>query len=170
MQRYEERSGRRLEDDIKASVATEMTPEPLRQHLILNQSRLNGYAAIVSEIGAFLEHRFENEANARDHSAKDQPVPMDVGSLVKGKGKGGGGRGKGHKGSQGTNSQWQPDDDKRTYILSQKEMQVPPYQIPFRSLLVRDAKNLQAAGVEGAVAGDFDRVGDHLIGEISELL
>jgi hypothetical protein len=25
-------------------------------------------------------------------------------------------------------------------------MQVPPYQIPLRSLLVRDAKNLQAAG------------------------
>ena len=39
-----------------------------------------------------------------------------------------------------------PDDDKRTYILTHKEMQVPPYQIPFRSLLVRDAKNLQAAG------------------------
>ncbi len=39
-----------------------------------------------------------------------------------------------------------PDDDKRTYILSEAEMQVPPYQIPFRSLLVRDGKNLQAAG------------------------
>jgi hypothetical protein len=39
-----------------------------------------------------------------------------------------------------------PDDDKRTYILSHDEMQVPPYQIPFRALLVRDAKNLQAAG------------------------
>ena len=39
-----------------------------------------------------------------------------------------------------------PDDDKRTYILSHEEMQVPPYQIPFRSLLVRDAKNLLAAG------------------------
>ena len=39
-----------------------------------------------------------------------------------------------------------PDDDKRTYILSHKEMQVPPYQIPYRSLLVRDAKNLMAAG------------------------
>lgn len=39
-----------------------------------------------------------------------------------------------------------PDDDKRTYILSKDEMHVPPYQIPFRSLLVRDAKNLLAAG------------------------
>lgn len=39
-----------------------------------------------------------------------------------------------------------PDDDKRTYILTHKEMQVPPYQIPYRSLLVRDAKNLMAAG------------------------
>ncbi|MHB8903043.1 MAG: FAD-dependent oxidoreductase [Thermoguttaceae bacterium] len=39
-----------------------------------------------------------------------------------------------------------PDDDKRTYILSHDEMQVPPYQIPFRSLLVRDARNLLAAG------------------------
>lgn len=113
VQAYEERVGRRLDDDIKASVLTDLTPDPLHQHLVLNQSRLGTYAAIISEIGAFLEHRFENEANARDRSAKDQPVPMDVGSLVKGKGKGGGGRGKGHKGSQGTNSQWQPDDDKR---------------------------------------------------------
>ena len=39
-----------------------------------------------------------------------------------------------------------PDDDKRTYILSKKEMQVPPYQIPYRSILVRDGKNLLAAG------------------------
>lgn len=39
-----------------------------------------------------------------------------------------------------------PDDDKRTYILTHEEMQVPPYQIPFRSVLVRDAKNLMAAG------------------------
>ncbi|MHC4403174.1 MAG: FAD-dependent oxidoreductase [Planctomycetota bacterium] len=39
-----------------------------------------------------------------------------------------------------------PDDDKRTYILSKTEMQVPPYQIPFRSLLARDAENLLAAG------------------------
>ncbi len=39
-----------------------------------------------------------------------------------------------------------PDDDKRTYILKQDEMTVPPYQIPFRSLIVRDGKNLLAAG------------------------
>jgi hypothetical protein len=39
-----------------------------------------------------------------------------------------------------------PDDDKRTYILSPEERKVPPYQIPFRSLLPRGAKNLLAAG------------------------
>ncbi len=39
-----------------------------------------------------------------------------------------------------------PDDDKRTYILTKSEMQVPPYQIPLRSLIVRDGKNLLAAG------------------------
>lgn len=39
-----------------------------------------------------------------------------------------------------------PDDDKRTYILTKSEMQVPPYQIPLRSLIVRDGKNLMAAG------------------------
>ena len=38
------------------------------------------------------------------------------------------------------------DDDKRTYVLSPEERTVPPYQIPFRSLLVRDARNLMAAG------------------------
>jgi len=39
-----------------------------------------------------------------------------------------------------------PDDEKRTYILPKEERDVPPYQIPFRSLLVRDGKNLLAAG------------------------
>jgi hypothetical protein len=39
-----------------------------------------------------------------------------------------------------------PDDDKRTYILPPEERTVPPYQIPYRSLLPRGAKNLQVAG------------------------
>ncbi len=39
-----------------------------------------------------------------------------------------------------------PDDDKRTYILEESERKVPPYQIPLRSLVVRDGKNLLAAG------------------------
>lgn len=39
-----------------------------------------------------------------------------------------------------------PDDDKRTYILPKDQLTVPPYQIPFRSLLPRDAKNLLVAG------------------------
>lgn len=39
-----------------------------------------------------------------------------------------------------------PDDDKRTYILSKKQMSVPPYQIPLRSLIARDCKNLLVAG------------------------
>lgn len=39
-----------------------------------------------------------------------------------------------------------PDDDKRTYILPPEDRQVPPYQIPYRSLLPPGAKNLQVAG------------------------
>ena len=39
-----------------------------------------------------------------------------------------------------------PDDDKRTYVLSGKEREVPPYQIPLRSLIARDGKNLMMAG------------------------
>jgi ribulose 1,5-bisphosphate synthetase/thiazole synthase len=39
-----------------------------------------------------------------------------------------------------------PDDDKRTYILRESERQVPPYQIPFRSLIPLSSKNLLAAG------------------------
>ncbi|HUT28720.1 MAG TPA: FAD-dependent oxidoreductase [Sedimentisphaerales bacterium] len=39
-----------------------------------------------------------------------------------------------------------PDDEKRTYILSKKEREVPPYQIPLRSLIARDGRNLMMAG------------------------
>jgi hypothetical protein len=39
-----------------------------------------------------------------------------------------------------------PDDDKRTYILAKDELRVPPYHIPFRCLVVKDAKNLLVAG------------------------
>lgn len=39
-----------------------------------------------------------------------------------------------------------PDDDKRTYILSKDELAVPPYQIPLRSLIARDGRNLLMAG------------------------
>jgi len=39
-----------------------------------------------------------------------------------------------------------PDDDKRTYILPPDQLAVPPYQIPFRCLLVGRAKNVLAAG------------------------
>lgn len=39
-----------------------------------------------------------------------------------------------------------PDDDKRTYILDPKKLSVPPYQIPLRSLIAKDCKNLLMAG------------------------
>ena len=39
-----------------------------------------------------------------------------------------------------------PDDEKRTYILPEDELEVPPYQIPLRSLVARDGKNLMMAG------------------------
>lgn len=39
-----------------------------------------------------------------------------------------------------------PDDDKRTYILPKDSLGVPPYQIPLRTLLVKDAKNVLVAG------------------------
>ena len=39
-----------------------------------------------------------------------------------------------------------PDDEKRTYLLSKEEQAVPPYHIPYRSLVARDADNLLMAG------------------------
>jgi len=39
-----------------------------------------------------------------------------------------------------------PDDDKRTYILPTDQLAVPPYQIPLRSLIARDLRNLMMAG------------------------
>jgi hypothetical protein len=39
-----------------------------------------------------------------------------------------------------------PTDDKRTYILPRDQLKVPPYHIPYRCLIVRDAENLLTAG------------------------
>ena len=39
-----------------------------------------------------------------------------------------------------------PDDEKRTYLLDHDAQVVPPYQIPFRALIARDAGNLLMAG------------------------
>jgi ribulose 1,5-bisphosphate synthetase/thiazole synthase len=39
-----------------------------------------------------------------------------------------------------------PDDDKRTYVLAHHDLKVPPYHIPFRSLLVKDSRNMLVAG------------------------
>jgi len=39
-----------------------------------------------------------------------------------------------------------PDDDKRTYVLPPEQRKVPPYQIPLRCLIVKDASNLLVAG------------------------
>jgi len=39
-----------------------------------------------------------------------------------------------------------PDDEKRTYILPKDQLQVPPYQIPLRSLIAKDGKNVMMAG------------------------
>ena len=78
VQRNEERSGKRLDEDIRASVIIEMIPNPLQQHLILNQSRLGMYTNIFTEISTYLDHRFESEAVNNDNG----PPPMDVGSLV----------------------------------------------------------------------------------------
>jgi hypothetical protein len=39
-----------------------------------------------------------------------------------------------------------PTDDKRTYILPKDQLNVPPYQIPMRSLIAKDSDNLLMAG------------------------
>ncbi len=39
-----------------------------------------------------------------------------------------------------------PDDEKRTYLLTKQEQTIPPYHIPYRSLIARDADNLLVAG------------------------
>jgi len=41
---------------------------------------------------------------------------------------------------------YKPDDDKRAYNLHKEALRVPPYQIPLRSLIAQDAKNLLMAG------------------------
>ena len=92
-QRYEGRSGKRLDEDIRVSVIIEMIQNALQQHL---HSRLGTYTNIHTEISTYLDHRFESEAVNNDNG----PSPMDVGSLVPKGGK----EGKGGKKGQTQNS------------------------------------------------------------------
>ncbi|HOJ11132.1 MAG TPA: FAD-dependent oxidoreductase, partial [Clostridiales bacterium] len=39
-----------------------------------------------------------------------------------------------------------PDDDKRTYIIPREYLNVPPYDIPLRTLIAKDGENLMMAG------------------------
>eukprot|EP00959_Pyramimonas_sp_CCMP1952_P387271 8115899-Pyramimonas_sp.AAC.1 len=67
-----------------------MCPNPLKQHLQLNQNRFDFYDEVLDEIAQYLETRRVVQL--------DEPAPMDIGSLQKGSGKGHGkgkGRGKG---------------------------------------------------------------------------
>ena len=91
VQKYESRNKSKLQDDIKASVITEMCPPTLKDHIYLNSSRLGTYDEVLAEITAFAE----NKSAARDVDA------MDVGYLGGKGGKGGKGRGGG-----GDKSDW----------------------------------------------------------------
>eukprot|EP00971_Amphidinium_carterae_P209370 4153076-Amphidinium_carterae.1 len=54
-----------------------MTKGPLKEHLILNASKLKDYLAVREEVRSYLEH-IQNST----------PVPMDIGAFGKGGGKG----------------------------------------------------------------------------------
>ena len=87
--RYEQRAGKTLDGEIKASILTELCPNPLRQHLQLNQSRLQSYEEVLAEITAFVEQKHQAQAQ-KGQSTSDA---MDIGAFggpgkAKAKGKG----------------------------------------------------------------------------------
>ena len=87
---YERRAARELPDDVKCSVLTEMCKGALRDHLLLNASKLRTYQLVREEVQCYLESKHNQEA-----------VPMDIGAFHKGKGKGkGGGQNNKEKSSQ----------------------------------------------------------------------
>ena len=83
---YTSRAGaeRSIPDDVRTGILIEMTPDVLKQHLYLNQNRLDDYDKVRSEIATYLESRHGKEAIEKDGG----PQPMDVGAMTKGKGKG----------------------------------------------------------------------------------
>ncbi|CAK0851674.1 unnamed protein product [Prorocentrum cordatum] len=78
--RYQQRAKKTIDDDIKTAVLISMCPNPLKQHLQLNQNRFDFYDDVVEEVTQYLETRRAGQL--------DKPVPMDIGSLQKGAGKG----------------------------------------------------------------------------------
>jgi hypothetical protein len=93
---HERRTGRPIDDDVKASVLTEMCPDKLGEHIALNQSRLVTYQQVRDEIAMYLE-----QVNAKAITSRSSRDDMDVSSLGKGKGDKGKGKGK----DSGKNSQ-----------------------------------------------------------------
>ena len=89
--RYQQRAKKTIDEDIKTAVLISMCPNPLKQHLQLNQNRFDFYDEVLDEITQYLETRRVVQL--------DKPTPMDIGSLQKGAGKG---KGKGKGKSQDT--------------------------------------------------------------------
>ncbi|CAK0844667.1 unnamed protein product [Prorocentrum cordatum] len=78
--RYQQRAKKTIDDDIKTAVLISMCPNPLKQHLQLNQNRFDFYDDVVEETTQYLETRRAGQL--------DKPAPMDICSLQKGAGKG----------------------------------------------------------------------------------
>ncbi|CAK0881244.1 unnamed protein product [Prorocentrum cordatum] len=78
--RYQQRAKKTVDDDIKTAVLIPMCPNPLKQHLQLNDDRFDFYDDVLD--GA------TQCAETRRASQLDEPTPMDIGSLQKGACKG----------------------------------------------------------------------------------
>ena len=64
-------SARKISDDVRSGILTEMCPEHIKTHIHLNLTRLPDYASVRSEIETFLEAR----------QSSSNPDAMDTGSL-----------------------------------------------------------------------------------------
>ena len=62
---------KKISDDVRSGILTEMCPEHIKTHIRLNLTHLPDYASVRSEIETFLEAR----------QSSSNPDAMDIGSL-----------------------------------------------------------------------------------------
>ena len=97
---FEQQSGETIVDSIKASVICHgVKNEKLKEHLALNAARLTSFSDVKDELRKISQAQRTWTVGNR---AGQDPIPMEIGAVQKGKGKGKSRGKKGEKGEKGS--------------------------------------------------------------------